>query len=164
MTNYIKPIADAVTGLGKTAENLAAEETTTRLSIDTTSPFMAPHLIRPFSFGFVLIMYAILSLLIVILSFIYTDEGMLTALGVLATWGTLATMMAKFYFQGRTAEKNAAKNAKANLEMKKMELEAELESEEMALESELEGEKLERFIAKKEAKKKLGSLFRRNKE
>lgn len=148
-----------------TAENLAEDRSVTKHKLDSTSQFKLPHLIRPIALLWGMAFKTILDLLIITLAFIHIEDPtmlMATVLGVSASFAAPFLMMLKYYFQGRTAEKRDHKIAEANLKMKEMEIEAEIEMETMVLESEMDDEKLDRWVKKKEARKKRG-LFNRNK-
>lgn len=140
----IKPITGMVGDLGKTAENLATDRNTVRHQLDMTSPFKLPHLIRPISLIWGWSLKTMLDLLIVVLAFKYMEDPTVAIIGVVTSTATPLTMMLKYYFQGRTEEKNAAKNAKANIALKEMELEHDLKLEELSLKEEFKDNKVER--------------------
>jgi len=96
------------------------KEITERLRIDNTSKFAAAHLVRPFTFGWSILMLSITDFLIVKLAFANMQGVELAAvlIGVATTWSGLVGMMSKFYFQSRGNEKIEFK--KAQVEEKKI--------------------------------------------
>lgn len=150
----------SLTDLGKevlgTAENLATDRNTMRHKMDMTSAFKLPQLIRPIMAIWSAVNETILgwATIVIALSDNPSQEGVMAIGTALASNTVILTTIVAYYFKSRKEEKIAAKNASANIEIKKMELEAEIEREELILDSEMDDEKLDRAIKKRENRRK----------
>ena len=107
------------------AEEQAASRTE-RHSIDTTSPFKLPHLIRPISLIWTLSLLTITDLLAIVLAFKYTEDPTIIVTGISVSVAGMVTMILKYYFQGRSNEKIEAK--KARVEAQKVEAAIKIEA------------------------------------
>lgn len=110
------------------------KEKTERLRIDNTSKFIAPHLVRPLTFAWSVLMLSITNFIIIYLAFKKMEGVELFAAiaAVSTTWSGLVGMMSKFYFQSRGNEKIEFK--KALIEDKKIEAAIKIEKIRVGLE------------------------------
>jgi hypothetical protein len=104
--------------VGKIADDLISTseerdaELTKRLSIDTTSPFMLPHLIRP--------IIALVILAMQMLIFLAMFLGITVPTDIIWQVGGLNAAVIGFYFSSRKAEKLQTKNAQATIELEQI--------------------------------------------
>ena len=96
-------------------------ELTDRLRLDTTSPFMLPHLIRP--------MIALILLVLQILIFVGIFFEISIPDSLIWEIGALNAASIGFYFSSRRAEKLQTKNAQATIVLKKMEVKETIRKE-----------------------------------
>ena len=116
--------------VGKIADDLisTAEERdemlTKRLALDTTSPFMLPHLIRP------IIALAVLSMQILLFLAIFLKIEVPN--DIIWQVGGLNAATIGFYFNSRKAEKMQAKNAAASVQIATIQAKAKVKEERKA--------------------------------
>lgn len=109
----IDAISDLVSGVGTVIDDNTEsreeveEQTTKRLEIDTTSPFILPHLIRPIS---LLISWVLVTaLFIAVICKVIIDPVIMGEVLL------MHTTILSFYFRNRSMEKRAESNARANI-------------------------------------------------
>ena len=130
--------------IGKIADNLISTgeerdaELTSRLKIDTTSPFMLPHLVRPIIALSLLAMQTML--------FVAMFMGISVPSDIVWQVGGLNAASIGFYFNSRKAEKLQTKNAQATIELEQIKVKEVIRQEKAA-------EKAARKKARKEARK-----------
>lgn len=121
-------IADKMT----TTDHEVAQELTKRLSIDLTSPFKLPHLIRPISFIWAMANETILTTATIFVVFFVKDadsNSVNTLMVALAANTTILTTIVGFFFQSRKNEKIAFNNSAATVKLEEMKLKHEIEQE-----------------------------------
>lgn len=101
----VTKLVDKVTSTSEERDEVLTE----RLKLDTTSPFMLPHLIRP--------IIALVLLTLQILLFVAIFMEIEVPQDIIWQVGGLNAAAIGFYFNSRKAEKMQAKNAMASIEI-----------------------------------------------
>lgn len=110
----VTKLVDKVTSTSEERDEVLTE----RLKLDTTSPFMLPHLIRPI----IALVLLILQILIFVAIFLKVEVPQ----DLIWQVGGLNAAAIGFYFNSRKAEKMQAKNAMASIEIAKIQSKAEV--------------------------------------